>query len=464
MAAAATGVFLATIDGSIVNIALPTLETSLHTNFALVQWVVLAYMLTIATLMLSIGRLADMIGKKYIYLSGFIIFIIGSALCGLSNTIGMLIACRIFQAVGAAMTMALGTAIVTEAFPPTERGKAMGFIGLMVSVGAVAGPTLGGLILSRLTWHWLFFVNVPIGLIGVVMGFRFIPNRRHGGGEKFDLAGAVALFFSMTGFLIGLTYGEASGFGSPLTIGLLGLFVVALVIFILIEKRSPQPMIDLTLFKGNLFSINLITGFLTFVCSAGTVLLMPFFLQNVLMFSPGLTGLLLAVVPLSMGITAIISGSLSDRFGSRPLCVLGLVVLMGGYLAVSTLSQDITPVGYALRFLPIGIGMGLFQSPNNSAVMGTAPRHRLGVASGLLSLTRTLGQTTGLAIMGAIWAAGVIAVGGPAFVGDTTSAPAEVQVAALHSTVMVIVGVIGVGLLLSLWAWWKDKEPAALAE
>ena len=174
LAAVAMGVFLATIDGSIVNIALPTLVNSLHVPFALVEWVVLAYLLTITTLMLSIGRLADMVGKKSLFLAGMIIFTTGSLLCGLSTTIGYLIASRVIQAVGAALTMALGTAIVTEAFPSEERGRALGLNGLMVSLGIIIGPTLGGLLLEHFSWNWLFFVNLPVGLAGIIMVIRYV--------------------------------------------------------------------------------------------------------------------------------------------------------------------------------------------------------------------------------------------------------------------------------------------------
>ena len=180
-AAIAAGMFLATIDGSIVNIALPTLERELHTQFAIVQWVVLGYLLTVVTMMLSIGRLADIIGKKWLYLAGMIVFTLGSMLCGTAQTVEMLIAFRVLQAVGAAMMMALGTAILTEVFPASERGKVLGLGGLMVSLGSISGPTLGGLILGVTTWHWIFYVNVPIGIIGTLLVVRFVPSDTRAG-------------------------------------------------------------------------------------------------------------------------------------------------------------------------------------------------------------------------------------------------------------------------------------------
>lgn len=452
MSAVASGVFLSTIDGSIVNIALNTLEIELNKPLAVVEWVVLGYMLTIATLILSVGRLADMVGKKKLYVAGLAIFTIGSGLCGLAPTVYWLIGFRVFQAVGAAMIMALGTAIVTEAFPDRERGKAMGIIGLLVSIGVIAGPTLGGIILQSLSWHWLFFVNLPVGLIGLVLVFRFVPARKPVGKQSFDYWGAATLFVSMASFLLSLSVIQLSGFKNPMAYVLLGLWLAALAVFIRIEYQTPEPMIDLRMFLNRLFSINLITGSLTFVAGAGTVLLMPFYLQNVLGYDPQKTGLLLAVDSLAMAIVAPISGALSDRMGSRLITTVGLVIAALGYLAVSTINANTSAIGYILRFLPVGIGMGTFQSPNNSAVMGSAPKERLGVASGLLSLTRVVGQTAGIAILGALWEVRVVFYSAGVLVVDATQAPINAQVSGLNDALLFTVMIMVVSVGFSLWA------------
>jgi EmrB/QacA subfamily drug resistance transporter len=457
MAGVSIGTFMAVVDGSIVNIALPAIEKDLHTSFSTVQWVVLAYMLTLVTFLLTIGRLGDMFGKKRLYLAGYAIFTLGSLLCGISPSIGFLIFSRVIQALGSVMMMALGTAIITEAFPPSERGKALGLSGLIVSIGGISGPSLGGLLLSISTWHIIFFVNLPIGLIGLLLGQRFIPAHRPPGGQRFDLPGAFTMFASLFSLLIGLTFGQNQGFSKPLPLALIASFVIFLVIFVIIERRSAHPMVDLSMFSNRLFSVNLITGFLTFIGSAGLVLLMPFYLQNVLTLSPGLSGLMLTTVPIFMGIVAPISGALSDRLGSRPLTVAGLGMLVLAYLSASTLSVNTSILGYILRFIPVGIGMGLFQSPNNSAIMGAAPRERLGVASGMLSITRTLGQTSGIAIMGALWASRVSTLSGlPA--GDATNAPGIYQVTALHFTLYIVIGMLSLGLLLSIIAYWQERR------
>jgi EmrB/QacA subfamily drug resistance transporter len=461
MAAVAIGIFLATIDASIVNMALPILEQDLHTDFAIVQWVVLAYLVTVTTLLLSIGRLADMMGKKSIYAAGMIVFTAGSVLCGLSQNIATLIAFRVLQAAGAAMIMALANAIITEAFPASERGKALGIGGLFVSVGIIAGPTIGGLLLGAFSWHWIFFVNLPIGIIGVLMTLRFVPASRPPSGQRFDLPGAACLFLALLAFLMGLTIGQTTGYARTPVIALFGVFISLLAVFLAIESRTRQPMIDLQLFSNRLFSINLVTGLLAFISSAGTVLLMPYYLQDVRQYSPLTAGLLLAVVPAAVATVAPWAGSLSDRFGTRPLAAIGLGTLVVGYAAASTLRIDTGAVGYVLRFVPVGLGIGFFQSPNNSAVMGAVPRERLGVASGLLSLTRTLGQTIGIAAVAALWAARVAAHSGSTAPEDATIAPASIQVTALNDTLHVIVGLIGIALLLSLWALWQERQTRA---
>jgi EmrB/QacA subfamily drug resistance transporter len=458
MAAVAMSTFLATIDGSIVNVALPTLVQDLDADFATVQWVVLAYLLTLATLLLSMGRLGDMVGKKPIYTAGFVVFTTGSVLCGLAPTVYWLIAFRVLQAVGAAMTLALGMAIVTEAFPPSERGRALGLNGTIVSIGIVVGPTLGGVILDSLSWNWIFYVNLPVGILGTLMSLRFVPAFKPAGRQRFDFAGAASLLASLLSLLLALTLGQHLGFTDPRVLILFGLFVAVLAAFITIERRSSQPMIDLNLFQNRLFSINLVTGLITFVSLGGTIILIPFFLQNVLGYDTRQVGLLMATVPLAIGVVAPISGAVSDRIGPRPITVVGLATMLLGFYAMSTLDAQTGTLGYVLRFLPVGVGMGIFQSPNNSAVMGAVPRQRLGIASGLLSVTRTLGQITGIAVLGALWASQVAYHSGAALLGGVTNAPAAAQVAGLHNTFLVVMVLLALGLALSVWGLVQERR------
>jgi MFS family permease len=288
-----------------------------------------------------------------------------------------------------------------------------------------------------------------------------VPAIRPPGGQRFDVLGAIALFVSLLCLLLALTLGQEAGLGSRPVLLLLAGWLAALALFIRVELISAQPMIDLRLFRVRLFTVNLITGFATFISIAGTLILMPFYLQGVLGYEPRQVGLLLAAVPVALGVTSPISGSLSDRLGSRPITDLGLVVLLVGYFALSTLATDTGAFGYFLRFLPIGVGMGLFQSPNNSAIMGTAPRGRLGVVSGMLALTRTLGQTAGIALLGAWWAGRVFAHTGTAPAGGPTAAAPADQVAGLQDTFRVILVLITIALVLSLWTLSQERRDRA---
>ena len=457
LSAVAMGIFLATIDGSIVNVALPTLSTALGADFATVQWVVLSYLLTITTLLAVVGRLADMYGRKRLYNSGFIVFTIGSLLCGLSPTVGWLIGFRVLQGIGAALILALGLALVTEAFPPQERGRALGIAGSIVSIGIVTGPTVGGVIIENLSWHWIFFVNVPIGILGTYLVWRNIPATRPPGGQQFDFGGAATLCLGMLGVLLGLTTGQREGFTSPQALGLFAFGIFFLLALVYIQRRHPQPIIDPVLFRNRLFTVNLFTGLLVFI-GLGSGVLIPFYLETVLGYSVQQVGLLLAVVPIALGIVSPISGVLSDRIGSRPISALGLAVTMLGYLALSTLSTETTAVGFLLRYVLVGIGIGLFQSPNNSAMMGTAPRERLGVASGLLAMTRNLGQTVGIAVLGALWAGLVFGAAGGPVAGGATAAPLAAQAAGLAGVSRIVAGLVGLALLVALWAWWGERR------
>ena len=355
------GVFLATIDASIVNIALPTLVKTFETTFAVVQWVALAYMLTIATLILSMGRLGDLKGKKNIYLSGMLVFTLGSLMCGLAQSVYWLIFFRVVQGIGASMMASLGAAIVTEAFPGKERGKALGTIGGIVAIGIITGPVLGGILIDAISWHWIFFVNLPVGVIGALMVYRFVPVLKDSADQRFDFAGAGTMFVSVLSFLLALTLGQDLGFRNPWIVALFTVWIITFILFLYIELHVSDPMLDLHIFRNSLFSLNLFTGFISFVATAGVVLLMPFYLENILNYSPHQVGFLLATVPISAGIASPLSGMLSDRFGTRIISTIGLGFIVGGFYSLTTLNQSTTALGYILRFLPVGLGLGIFQ-------------------------------------------------------------------------------------------------------
>jgi EmrB/QacA subfamily drug resistance transporter len=349
------------------------------------------------------------------------------------------------------MVMALGTAIITEAFPPHEWGRALGITGSIVSVGIVIGPTLGGLILESFSWHWIFFVNLPVGIVGTWMVLRYVPAIKPKEKQRFDFLGALVLLASLLCLLLGMTVGQGRGFDDLLVLGLLAGSLILGVIFVRVELRASQPMVDLKLFRDRMFSVNLLTALMVFISSAGTVILMPFYLENVLGYDPRQVGLMLAVVPVMLGISSPISGVASDRYGTRRIATLGLVLLFIGYMSLRSLSTDTTALGYALRFVPIGLGFGTFQSPNNTAIMAAAPRKQMGVVSGMIAISRTLGQVIGIAILGAVWASLVVSHAGTSVPGGATEAPPALQVAALQDTFLIVSVIIAIAVALSVW-------------
>ncbi len=455
--AVAMGIFLSTIDSSIVNVALPTLEDQLNTSFATVQWVVVAYLLVVTSLILGVARLGDMIGKKRIYLAGMAIFTAASLLCGLAPTIGSLIAFRVVQGLGAVMIQALGMAIVTEAFPRTERGRALGILGTVVSLGISIGPTVGGLLIGTVGWRAIFLVNLPVGIAGLLLVQRHVPDWRPPGGQRFDALGAVLLLITLLALALGLTFGPEQGWSSPAIIALLAGTALGFAVFLAVEKRLAQPMLDLRLFRDPLFSISLLTGFLVFIVIAGMFVL-PFYLERVRGYDSRQVGLFLTVVPVSLGLTAPIAGLLSDRYGTRGISLVGLVVIVGACLGVATLEENTSTIGYILRLLPLGLGAGLFQSPNNSAIMGAAPRERLGVASGLLSLSRAFGQVTGLPLIGAIFASRVYTVTHLDHGVDASDAPAWAIVEGVQAAFLAGAALIALGVVLATIAFRLDRK------
>jgi EmrB/QacA subfamily drug resistance transporter len=456
MAAVAVGVFLSTIDGSIVNLALPVLAREFGAEFAAVQWIVLAYSFTVVSLMLIATRLGDRYGKKRVYLAGFVIFTLGSLACAASSSIGVLLAGRVVQSVGASGLVALGAAIVTEAFPPTQRGRAMGLVGSFVSVGLVSGPSLGGFILAVLPWQAIFLVNVPLGVLGAALTLRFVPSGPPVPGQPFDWRGALLLVGTLLSFLLAVTLGPRTTVPSLLLLAVLLVSLVGMLAFVKAERAARVPIVDLDLFSRSDLSVNVLTGWMAFVATSGLVLLVPFFLQDLQGRPPAVAGLLMAVPPLVMGLVSPLAGWLSDRVGTRPLATLGLGVLMLGYLLVGGLRLDTPAWEYLLRIACLGLGMGLFQAPNNSAIMGAVARQQLSTASGLLSLSRLLGQAAGVGLVGAAWAA-LTRWLDPTRAADAMLAPLEVQRHALAWTARGLALFLAGGVLLALLHWRRER-------
>ncbi len=413
-----SGILMATIDGSIVNVGLPTIMHAFGVGIETVEWVVIAYLLTISISLLPFGRLADMLGRKRVVLAGYTLFTIGSALCGLAPTVETLIGARIMQALGAACLMANGMAITSAVFPARERGKALGINGTVVATGTTIGPTLGGFLIQTFGWHSIFLVNVPIGIAAVALGALVLREERISApqrpGQRFDALGAALAAVGIGGLVLGLERVATRGAFDAPSLALVAVGAVALVAFALAERRVPQPLLDLALFRVRAFNFGTLAALLSFVALSTNIFLMPFYLQLVLGFDPLQAGLMLTPVSLMLAVVAPIAGRLSDRVGSRLLTTIGLSSTVVGLFWLSTLRADSTYPEVFVRLLLLGAGSGLFQSPNSSAVLGAVPRERLGIASGLLSAMRNLGMVLGTSASAAILAGGLAAFGGMA--------------------------------------------------
>jgi MFS family permease len=324
-------------------------------------------------------------------------------------------------------------------------------------MGIVLGPTIGGFLLQYLSWHWIFYVNVPVGALSLLLSLLYLPPMHASGPrERFDFFGAIVLAAGLLCFTLAMTVGQQVGFLAPPTLALLAAGVLALPLFIWRERRAPYAMVDLNLFRIPQFSLNLFTATLTFVAISGVVLLLPFYLELVMQLNLRDVGLMMAIVPLVMVALQPLSGTLSDRLGTRPVSMVGLAFIFFGYLAMATLPVNGTPLGFSLRMLPVSIGMATFNSPNNSAIMGAVPRQRLGVASGLLGMMRTLGQVTGIAVLGAFFTSRVAAYAG---VNESLrQVPPSAIVAALHDQFLLVAGLILVGIVVAGFTWrWEIK-------
>lgn len=459
--ASALGGFAATVMATGVNVVLPGMVTVFDAPFATVQWVVLSYVLASIALLPVIGRLGDVIGKRRVFLAGFVVFGVGSAACALAPSIGVLIAVRTVQGVGGAVLTALGLALVTDVFPASERGRAVGVNGAVISAGIVLGPSLGGLIADALSWRWVFGSGVLVVAVGWYLAWRVVPGALARGGRGFDVPGAATVVTALLALSLALTTGQSRGFGDPVVLALFAAAGTLAVAFVAIERRVAEPIVDLALFRSPALSIGLVTGLGTFVSISGVIMLMPFYLEGVIGFAPRQVGLLMAVVPMVLVVMAPIAGWAADRFGERPVTLIGLASILCGYLLVGGLGEETTVTRYLLSFLPVGLGMGTFQTPNNSAIMGSVQRGRSGTAGGLLALTRNLGQVLGVAVLGSVWSTRAVARAGESAVGDATTMPAAAQVGALHEVLLIVQVVIGLSLALAAWDWWRLRRERA---
>ncbi|MGZ3534823.1 MAG: MFS transporter [Thermodesulfobacteriota bacterium] len=440
------GVYMSTLDASIVNISLPTIIQSLNTQLSTVAWVVMAYLIVITGCLLLMGRFSDLYGQRRIYLLGFSIFTIGSALCSFSPSIQFLIGSRMIQGLGASALMANSPAIVTTAFPEEQRGKALGMLGSVVSAGFLTGPILGGFLVEHFGWRSIFFINLPIGIIGIYLCSKVLDRDVPKSSARVDLQGGLLLFSSLT-FLLLFLDRIAQG-SDPLLWVWLFLSLFSFGLLIVAETRSPFPLVELKVFKRRLFISSLGASFLSFLISAAHTFVIPFFLQNILEFSPSKTGMFIFPVALTVMVTAPLGGRFSDRVGVRMPATIGLAITSLTVFSFIFLKPGANDLDILWRQVVLGIGISLFNPANNSAIIGSLPRESVGLASSFLALARNLGL-----VMGVAFAEMVIAFKLPAIPLESLKAGPSLESIQDVWKLMLIVGFLAI-----LISWTREDK------
>lgn len=397
------GTLIAALNTSIINIALPSITTYYGSPLSTAEWVVMIYLLLMSSLVLIFGRLGDMFGYKKIYVLGFAIFTVSSLFMAMAPNIFVLIGARAIQALGSAMVIGIVQAIIAANFPPGERGRAIGLNSMVVSLGLASGPSLGGFLISAFNWHSIFYINIPIGLVGTLWAWRVLPFQK-GVRQKFDLVGAGSFFVSQMSLLLALSHGQEWGWSSPVILGLLGAALALFALFLYWENHFDAPMIHLGLFRNRLFSAANLAAFLNYMTQYSVTFLMPFYLIDILHLPANKAGLLMTVFPLVMMITSPFSGVWVDRIGSRALTSLGMGIIASAIIILSRLNSLTVNTPMIISGLGlVGLGTGLFLTPNNTAIMSSVPKGQAGIGSGMIATMRSLGQVMGIAVSGAVF-------------------------------------------------------------
>lgn len=406
LVAVGVGTFMTALDTSVVNTILPVVNKSFGSagNVAAIEWVVIVYLLVLSGLLLSFGRLGDLRGHRPVYLAGFFVFVGSSVLCGLAPTPLFLVSLRAVQALGAAMLSANSPAILTKSFPASQRGRALGLQATMTYLGLTVGPTLGGWLADQYSWRAVFFINLPVGVIALALSLWAVPYDSFAHlTERFDWAGALLFSAGLVTLLLGLNQGSTWGWSSLPILTLLLSAAGFLTWFVRNELQTASPMLDLSLFTRRLFTTSTVSAVLNYICVYSILFLMPFYLIQGRQFSASQAGLLLSAMPVVMAVVAPLSGTLSDWVGSRLPSTLGMAFLAAGLFLLAQLGPQAPLASVALALGVAGFGIGIFVSPNTSALLGAAPRHRQGIASGILATARNVGMVLGVGLAGAVF-------------------------------------------------------------
>lgn len=461
--------FMGCLDSSIVNVALPVMSRDLGVELNQIQWVSSIYLVVNCASVLLFGRMGDLFGKVRIFQCGVLLFTAGSLLCALSSSLPALIAARVVQSLGASAALANNQGIITEAFPPSERGRSLGFVASFVALGTLTGPVLGGLIVGATSWECIFLINVPVGIAGFVAGLRTLPvdapepagtaasasSPRARGLRSLDLPGTALMATSLMLVFCSLTLLEQSA--SPAVWGALAVGLALLVAFIAYELHAAEPLMRLEVFRDLRFDVNLVTMLIVFTVFGANNLLLPFFLQDACGFSVTLAGLIMAAYPLVNFFVGPTAGRLSDRIGCELPTMLGLAVFGAGTLLLSLLSNASPVPAIVATLMVMSLGSSTFQSPNNSLVMSSVPRDALGFAGSMSALVRSLGMSVGIVFSSGLLYNRMSAMAGYDVSGYVDGRP-ELFMYGFHWVYLVLVGLVAVGFALAVWRFVRARR------
>lgn len=404
-AVGALGTFMATFDSSILNVALPSIASDLNASVDVVAWVALSYTLTMVSLLMAFGAWTKSRGYAFAYKFGYVFFIIGSLGCALSSDIYQLISGRVLQAIGTAMFSAVGAGMVTDVFDPADRGKGMGMMMMMVSGGFLVGPPVGGLMLSIWPWQSLFYMNIPIGIIGLFLISKYFRQlEKPKVQQKVPVAGSIAIGLTLVCGMLAIRFVGDNALTDVRVWGTGLVSLLALIAFIRLETNPNSALIGLSILRNRQFRASVISMVAGFVATSGVLILVPFYLERIMHLEPKVVGLFLIILPILMFVMGPLSGRLSDKIGFRFLTSAGILTIAAGLFLLSGLEVDSTKTDMVIALIVVGLGIGIFNTPNASALMGSVDESQRAVTSGIMATTRNIGMTLGIALATSLFA------------------------------------------------------------
>ena len=440
------------IDQRAITVALPTLTTTFHTAFTTIQWTILIYDLVLIGLIITMGRLGDLFGRRRFYSLGFLIFVSGSAICGLARTPGQLIFFRAVQALGGSMIAANGRAIVSVNLPPEERGRALGLTSTAFHIGFLIGPSLGGFLIDSIGWRWIFYINMPFSLCGAYLAWKVVPETRANEKIAVDVLGAALLLLTNGLLIYAIDQLPRIGWQHPRFFWTLLISAIALLLLLRVEAKAQTPILTLSMFRIRLFSAGIASLFLIAGTLSAINFLLPFFLQNLLGYSPSQVGWIIVADSIVIMMMAPIAGSLSDRFGSRLLCTAGCAIVGGAQFLLATLEPNASLLRLMLPLVLWGVGWALFNAPNQSSILGAVAPERIGAAAGMIATTARTGGAMGVALSATLFGHLLSAAG---LSGSQTEAPAswraapEIFMSAFATTIFILTCFTSLAVLFS---------------